>query len=147
MRVAIITDRQDVFSAIERAVSKQGIARIGHQELAVIPRGSHDRSRYDVFLIEERRLNRLQRTERRSRVALKSRPSAASAGAVPDFGAVTRLTRRQYDIVKLVLLGKTNKQIARSLDISDNTVRNHLVSIFRLLGVSTRMQLSARVQP
>ena len=56
-------------------------------------------------------------------------------------GLTDRLTRRQIDIVSLVVQGKTNKQIARELGLSNYTVRNHLASVFKLLGASTRTQV------
>jgi DNA-binding NarL/FixJ family response regulator len=36
------------------------------------------------------------------------------------------LTRRQAEVLKLVALGRTDKQIARTLDLSDRTVEMHV---------------------
>ncbi|GBD40121.1 Transcriptional regulatory protein LiaR [bacterium HR37] len=55
---------------------------------------------------------------------------------------VNRLTRREKEIVKLVVDGYTNKQISRELYISQNTVKTHLVNIFKKLGVTSRLQLA-----
>jgi len=51
-----------------------------------------------------------------------------------------RVTKRQREILALLAQGLTNKAIARQLDISDNTVRVHLATIFKILGVSTRTE-------
>ncbi|MBL1406872.1 MAG: DNA-binding response regulator [Hyphomicrobiales bacterium] len=49
-----------------------------------------------------------------------------------------RLPPRHVDILLLLGQGKTNKEIARDLDISPNTVRTHISGLFKKLGVSTR---------
>jgi len=51
-----------------------------------------------------------------------------------------RLTPRQKDVLYLVREGKSNKEIARRLDLSEGTVKIHCMSVFRTLGVSNRTQ-------
>jgi len=51
----------------------------------------------------------------------------------------TPLTRREQEILALVAAGFHNKEIANRLCVSDNTVKTHLLSIYRKLGVSGRM--------
>jgi DNA-binding NarL/FixJ family response regulator len=51
-----------------------------------------------------------------------------------------RLTRREREIVALVAQGLTNKQIAQALSISTATVKTHVETIIRKLGVSDRTQ-------
>ena len=53
------------------------------------------------------------------------------------------LTRREEDIVKLVLEGKTNREIALALGLSEHTVKNHLFRLFKKVGVSSRSELMA----
>jgi ATP/maltotriose-dependent transcriptional regulator MalT len=50
------------------------------------------------------------------------------------------LTTREEDVYELLLEGRSNKQIAQALFLSDVTVKAHLRSIFRKLGVHTRME-------
>lgn len=50
------------------------------------------------------------------------------------------LTPRQSDVLAGVVRGQSNKQIARALDISDNTVKQHLNSVYRELGVNSRTE-------
>ena len=50
------------------------------------------------------------------------------------------LTHRQLELLRLLVVGKTNKEIARDLSISDKTVKAHLSEIFRRLGASNRTQ-------
>ncbi|MDE2059481.1 MAG: response regulator transcription factor [candidate division NC10 bacterium] len=51
------------------------------------------------------------------------------------------LTDREQEIVKWVMQGMTNKEIAAQLGISDNTVKTHLGNIFGKLKVTRRLQL------
>jgi DNA-binding CsgD family transcriptional regulator len=60
---------------------------------------------------------------------------APEATALIDMG----LTPRQTDVaVALARTGGTNAQLARSLGISDGTVKKHLEAVFQLLGVDSR---------
>lgn len=53
----------------------------------------------------------------------------------------TEFSARQNQIMDLLRQGKTNKQIARELDLSPFTVRNHLSRIMQALGVSKRSEI------
>ncbi|WP_447973683.1 response regulator [Nitrospira sp. Kam-Ns4a] len=50
------------------------------------------------------------------------------------------LTEREITVLKLVADGKTNKEIANSLDLSEKTVKNHVRNIFHKLQVYDRTQ-------
>ncbi len=52
------------------------------------------------------------------------------------------LTKREMDIVSLVVQGSSNKEIAKQLGIAENTVKRHLTSIFDKVGRSTRLELA-----
>lgn len=51
-----------------------------------------------------------------------------------------RLTKRERDVLALLVKGHTNKEMAEAMFISEKTVKNHLTSIFRKLGVKDRTQ-------
>ena len=53
------------------------------------------------------------------------------------------LTTREVEILRLVAAGKTNREIAATLFISDHTVRRHLQNIFAKLGVPSRAAATA----
>ena len=53
------------------------------------------------------------------------------------------LTSRELEVLELLAQGSTNKQIARALKISDNTVRCHVVHIMEKLQVSDRTEAVA----
>jgi DNA-binding NarL/FixJ family response regulator len=50
------------------------------------------------------------------------------------------LTPRQGDVLGLLLQGKPNKLIARELNVSVETVKDHVAAVLRALGVSSRTQ-------
>jgi DNA-binding NarL/FixJ family response regulator len=58
--------------------------------------------------------------------------------AQPDPGA--ELSNREAEVLALLVEGLPNKLIARRLEISEKTVKTHLTSIFRTLGVTDRTQ-------
>jgi len=60
-------------------------------------------------------------------------------------GAEHQLTRRELEIVDLVVLGMPNKAVAKQLFIAETTVRHHLTSIFEKLEVTNRFELMRRV--
>ncbi len=51
-----------------------------------------------------------------------------------------RLTPRQTEVLELLLKGQPNKLIARQLNLSVETVKDHVASLLRVLGVSSRTQ-------
>lgn len=57
------------------------------------------------------------------------------------------LTAREREICRQVLTGRSTRQIGRVLDISPNTVQDHLKSIFTKTGAHSRGELSARLRP
>jgi DNA-binding NarL/FixJ family response regulator len=59
--------------------------------------------------------------------------------AAPRPAALT-LSERETETLALVAQGLPNKQIARRLGIAEKTVKAHLTSIFRRIGVDNRMQ-------
>jgi len=50
------------------------------------------------------------------------------------------LTAREVEILKLIAMGQPNKQIARRLDISEKTVRNHVSNMYEKLHIYDRSQ-------
>jgi ATP/maltotriose-dependent transcriptional regulator MalT len=69
---------------------------------------------------------------------LVNEPDAAVSGE-----AGTVLTPRELDVLKLVMQGLSNPDIARRLVLSEHTVHRHLANILRKLGLSSRAAAAA----
>jgi DNA-binding NarL/FixJ family response regulator len=69
-------------------------------------------------------------------------PSAdVTTKRLPRAGALsTLLTGRQQEVLRLLGRGWSNKQIARALAVSDNTVKVHVAAVLRLLGANNRTE-------
>lgn len=55
------------------------------------------------------------------------------------------LTQREQEVVQLLLEGKTNKEVAVSMDIGEYTVKDHVKRIMKKLKVTTRAGIVARI--
>lgn len=53
---------------------------------------------------------------------------------------IVQLTEREKDVLKLVALGYTNKDIARTLEIADGTVKGHVKHLLKKLGFKSRVE-------
>jgi DNA-binding NarL/FixJ family response regulator len=62
--------------------------------------------------------------------------SGSNGGRRSEFS----LTQRENDILGLLAEGRSNREIAQSLYLSEKTVKAHLAAIFRKLGVTNRTQ-------
>jgi DNA-binding NarL/FixJ family response regulator len=73
--------------------------------------------------------------------------AATAAAAAPTLAdqprlsmATLGLTPRQTDVLSLLLKGLPNKLIARELNVSVDTVKDHVAAVLRALGVNSRTQ-------
>lgn len=79
----------------------------------------------------------------------KAGPPTAGRGRLapptPTF-PYERLPPRAADVARLVCRGRSNKEIARDMGISDQTVKDHVASLCRRFGALNRTELAARLQ-
>lgn len=73
-----------------------------------------------------------------------AKPPAASVDAATQDLDWYQFTSRELEILKLVADGLSNKQIAKQLGSSPNTVRNQIHAVFRKTGVSNRTELAMK---
>ena len=57
-----------------------------------------------------------------------------------DKDKIDSLTKREFEVLKLLAVGMYNKEIAEKLNISEQTVKNHVSNIFKKLEVTDRTQ-------
>jgi DNA-binding CsgD family transcriptional regulator len=85
-----------------------------------------------------------------------ARTAFASLGAAPDLARLEEmrgthsdgkapggLTAREVEVLRLVATGKTNRQVAAELVLSEKTVARHVANIFTKLGLSSRSAATA----
>ena len=134
MAVIILTlheDDEQLFHAIRVGASAYAIKDIASQDLISLIR----RVGRGEYLINE---NVLSRPFVASKVLDQFRELATMDEAVD--AVFSPLTPREVEILDCVARGNSNKEIARLLSISDQTVKNHITSILRKLAVNDRTQ-------
>ena len=74
-----------------------------------------------------------------------------AAGPTPLIEAAHRriatLSTAQHDVLMALADGRSNKQTAHALDVTEATVKAHLTAIFRKMGVTNRAQALLAIQP
>jgi DNA-binding CsgD family transcriptional regulator len=95
-----------------------------------------------------RRYDREEFTVRESRIAhiiLTEVPWLHEQGWPEDRGvSVPKLSRRQRLTLNLLILGRSRKQIADSMDISVNTVQGYIKEVYRFFNVNSQAELMSR---
>jgi DNA-binding CsgD family transcriptional regulator len=66
----------------------------------------------------------------------------ASPGRAAGATALAALTDREREVAVMVGTGRTNRQVASRLRLSERTVEAHLANAYRKLGVTSRVALA-----
>ena len=128
LRVAVVSsskNRQDILSALEAGVHGYvpkglGVADLAHSLQLIV----------DGVIYVPPSIADLPAQEQPA-------PSR-EVPAAPPRAALATLTPRQRGVLELLVQGKSNKAIARDLDLGEGTVKVHMAALFRSLGVRTR---------
>jgi DNA-binding NarL/FixJ family response regulator len=136
MRVVVVSSsqrRRDILMALEAGVHGYVPKTLGVEDLAkaleLILEG---------FVYVPASLSQLPST----RVGA-DRPRADQPPVSADEEALAGLTPRQREVLELIVAGKSNKEIARALNLGEGTVKVHLAALFRNLGVNNRAAAAA----
>jgi two-component system NarL family response regulator len=116
VRVLVLTtydNEEDIFRALEAGARGYLLKDTTSEELITAVRQIHEGERYLPQAIASRLADRL------------IRPS---------------LTPRELDVLRLVSRGRTNKEMASAMFISEETVKTHMKSLFQKLGVHDRAE-------
>jgi DNA-binding NarL/FixJ family response regulator len=125
MALTSFADDTQVFPALEAGASGYLLKDIDPDELVAAIRAVHAGESPLDPEVAKRLLSRFQRP--------------ATAPGTPETAHET-LTEREMDVLRLLIQGKSNKEIASDLFIGDRTVKSHLSAIFQKLDVSDRTQ-------
>jgi LuxR family maltose regulon positive regulatory protein len=73
-------------------------------------------------------------------------PAAGDQVNAATLEGIAALTDREREVLKMIALGMSNKQIGSKLYISEKTVKTHANHVFRKLGVASRLQATLAFQ-
>lgn len=135
-RLAIIMltpsdDEERLFQSIKVGASAYYTRNITTQELAEAVR----KVSIGEYLIND---DVLAKPQLASRVLKSFRELAVEEEASPTKDLYSPLSGREVEILDYIARGNSNKEIAKSLKISDQTVKNHITSILKKLSVNDR---------
>ena len=81
-----------------------------------------------------------------TQAALAKRPAEPASAATPaSANPWTRLSAREAQVARAVSAGRSNKEVAGLMFISERTVKAHLGAVFEKLGVRDRLQVVLRL--
>jgi DNA-binding NarL/FixJ family response regulator len=89
---------------------------------------------------EPEELQKAVRAAARGEAPLDPRAGRALLSARSASAPLEELSDREREVLAMVARGLPNKLIARELSISEKTVKTHLTSVFRTIGVTDRTQ-------
>lgn len=98
----------------------------------------------DGYILKTAQGDDLVRAVRRvyaGKTSLDAELAAKAIAVLSQAGPVEALSEREEDILRGVAKGRTNREIARDLGISDRTVQGHLANIFGKLHVASRTEM------
>lgn len=99
------------------------------------------------YLLKDVHSDKLAETIREASRGRSTIDSAAAQALVESTGAGTPigedLTQREQEILVMLTEGKTNKEIAKQLSLSEGTVRFHVSNILSKLGVNNRTEAAS----
>ena len=141
------------------ALREEGLALLvlgRHEQAADVLARSQARLEYARALValggRERLAEALELADRLGATVLADRARAAlvRAGAKPRRAARTgpaALTAAQLRVATLAAEGRSNREIAEALFVTEKTVEGHLANAYRKLGISSRAQLADFSRP
>ena len=126
LMLTISEEEADLYDAIKAGASGYLLKEIPIDEVAEAIRGVRDGQSRISPSMASKLLNEFANISRR----------ADERQQVPG----PRLTDREMDVLKLVAQGLNNRDIAKELFISENTVKNHIRNILEKLHLHSRME-------
>ena len=125
--LTISDEEADLYEAIKAGATGYLLKEISIDEVAAAVRSVYD----GQSLISPSMASKLL-----TEFALMAKRTNERSNQVP----APRLTERELEVLKLVARGMNNRDIARELFISENTVKNHIRNILEKLQLHSRME-------
>lgn len=96
----------------------------------------------DIFMLDMVKEHLAYRLD----VAGRTRNHGENRSLTKELEEKYGLTRREMEILRCIMEGRGNCQIGEILVITENTVKKHILNIYRKLGVRSRVQLFKKIQ-
>jgi DNA-binding NarL/FixJ family response regulator len=122
-------DDELIIDAIEAGASGYLLKDTPREQLAQAIRALHQGNMYLGPTIAPKLMSRIQK-----------------ASAKVDGKALARLTPRELEILRLIGQGQSNKEIAKALNITEGTVKNHVSKVLTAIGARDRTQAALWAQ-
>ncbi|MDP8977488.1 MAG: response regulator transcription factor [Actinomycetota bacterium] len=126
LMLTISDDGEDLFESVKAGASGYLLKGISIDEVAGAIRSVHSGQALISPLMATKLLSRFSAMARRDER--------------PEHARSPRLTKREMEVLTLIARGMNNRDIARELFISENTVKNHVRNILEKLHLHSRME-------
>ena len=117
-----------------RALAAAGRTGDAHDELRLV---AEEAGRAHAWRLRDAASRELRR------LGVRLSPVGAARAAQPTSSRAQPLTKREAEIAALVAQGRSNKQVAATLFLSEKTIEHHLSRAYAKLGVRSRTELAA----
>ena len=104
--------------------------------------GKDNFSHNEVFLVDMLKEHMAYRLDENRKLKEKIGEKLTVTDAVRQYN----LTRQEHTILQLLMEGKDNPIICNQLSISINTLKKHILNIYRKLGIKNRVQLFKKIR-
>ena len=104
--------------------------------------GKNDFSHDEVFLVDTLKDHMAYRLWQQKQSRMQFGEKLTVSVATEKFG----LTKQEHNILHLLMEGKDNSFICDYLSISINTLKKHILNIYRKLGIRNRVQLFKKIR-
>ena len=84
----------------------------------------------------------VDRASQEDLAVMMDRSTLPRTAVIPRDGLLSQLTRREREVIELVVRGATDREIARDLGISTNTINEHIMAIKRKIGAANRVSIA-----